>query len=293
VSDELPYMPVFINDIMAKLVDLDATERGVYLFLMIGLWKAGGSLPFEPKRLARLAGVDSSDWAQTWNAIRGDFDVAVDQVRHPMIDAWRDWAMKQKEGRRKGAATTNAKRWGQRSLSESPSESSASRSANRQRVAEGVADGVAEGSQFRSQSQSQIPSSGSVEGGDGPHQGDELEGAEAPRRATAMLDRLAPLWEVKYGRKPARSRSALRSMGVTLTGFVDGGGEGELEDMPRWYGEYLADNDPELVRARHPLSMFLARLDQYRLKVPLRHHHANGQRVPEDWRGPRVAGGER
>ena len=138
MSAELPYMPIFVNDVLARMADRDATERGASLSLMLGCWKAGGSLPLDHRRLARLAGVDASQWDSVWQVIASDFEVDGDQIRHPVVTAEMSRAREMQDARRRGAEVTNAQRRaqrnGQRDAERTDSAALSERTAGRSRV---------------------------------------------------------------------------------------------------------------------------------------------------------------
>ena len=51
-----PYMPLWVGDFLAKTMDLDATELGAYMLLLMAQWQRDGrSLPADSKKLQRVA----------------------------------------------------------------------------------------------------------------------------------------------------------------------------------------------------------------------------------------------
>jgi uncharacterized protein YdaU (DUF1376 family) len=115
-------MTVFVRDALARMAGRDAAERGAAWSLMFGIWDARGAIVFDPRRLARLAGVEPESWDAIWKAISTDFEIDGDQLRHPTVTAEMGRAREIQNARRRGAEATNAQRRAERTLSGAPSE---------------------------------------------------------------------------------------------------------------------------------------------------------------------------
>lgn len=63
-----PYMKLYVADYLGDTHHLGALEHGAYLLLLMGMWRAGGSLPAADANLAKLARCTASEW----DAIKGD-----------------------------------------------------------------------------------------------------------------------------------------------------------------------------------------------------------------------------
>lgn len=69
-----PFMPLWVSDFLGDTLDLDATEVGAYLLLLMAQWQRGGaSLPDDEKKLQRVARC-GRNWAKVWGAIGHYFD---------------------------------------------------------------------------------------------------------------------------------------------------------------------------------------------------------------------------
>ncbi len=59
---QYPAFPLWTDAYLADTTHLTATEHGVYLLLLITMWRAGGSLPNDDKSLARYGRVTLGQW---------------------------------------------------------------------------------------------------------------------------------------------------------------------------------------------------------------------------------------
>jgi uncharacterized protein YdaU (DUF1376 family) len=67
-------MPLYIGDFLADTMHLGATERGIYISLIIHCWQHG-SIPRDKRKLARIAACDSRLWWQYRRTVLQFFDV--------------------------------------------------------------------------------------------------------------------------------------------------------------------------------------------------------------------------
>ena len=57
-----PFMPLYTSDYLGDTGHLSTEEHGAYLLILMQMWNAGGSLPNEPRKLARVARCTTKKW---------------------------------------------------------------------------------------------------------------------------------------------------------------------------------------------------------------------------------------
>lgn len=68
-----PFMPLWVSDFLGDTLDLDATEIGAYMLLLMAQWnRDGDSLPSDTKKLQRVARC-GRNWASVWSSIEQFF----------------------------------------------------------------------------------------------------------------------------------------------------------------------------------------------------------------------------
>lgn len=77
------WMPLYVADYLADTGHLSAAEHGGYLLLIMHYWQNGG-LPTEDRRLARIARMSQSEWADSRDALA---DLFAEGWVHKRIDA--------------------------------------------------------------------------------------------------------------------------------------------------------------------------------------------------------------
>jgi uncharacterized protein YdaU (DUF1376 family) len=80
---ETPFMPLKISDFIADTINMDATETGAYLMLLMAQWKwCGQSLPDDMPKLQRIARC-ARNWPRVWEAISVHFERDADGWFNP------------------------------------------------------------------------------------------------------------------------------------------------------------------------------------------------------------------
>lgn len=79
-------MPLATDAYLADTTHLTTLEHGAYLLLLMTLWRAGGRLPNDPKKLARFARLSPAQFRRLWPSIEGFFFIDGDQIGQGKCD---------------------------------------------------------------------------------------------------------------------------------------------------------------------------------------------------------------
>jgi len=112
-------MPFYPRDFRSSTLGWPLIARGAYRELLDAQWDSGGAgigtLPDDEEALRSIVGASPAEWKVAWRYIAAKFPQVEGGRRNPRLETHRQAAIEEFEKRRKGAITTNAKRWGQRS----------------------------------------------------------------------------------------------------------------------------------------------------------------------------------
>jgi uncharacterized protein YdaU (DUF1376 family) len=75
-----PFMQLYVGDYLRDTRHLTAEQHGAYLLLLMAAWNAGGRLPNDPRKLARLAASTPSRWAKISADLLEFFEVDGDHI---------------------------------------------------------------------------------------------------------------------------------------------------------------------------------------------------------------------
>lgn len=80
-------MPLYVGDYLGDTGHLTTTEHGAYMLLLMVMWRSGGKLPNDPKRLARFSRCTSAQWARMEPTIMALFTVSDAEIFHKRLSA--------------------------------------------------------------------------------------------------------------------------------------------------------------------------------------------------------------
>ena len=75
-----PFMQLYVGDYLRDTRHLTAEQHGAYLLLLMAAWNAGGRLPNDSRKLARLAASTPSRWAKISADVLEFFEVDGDHI---------------------------------------------------------------------------------------------------------------------------------------------------------------------------------------------------------------------
>lgn len=103
-----PYMKLYIADYHGDTTHLSALEHGVYLLLLMAMWRHGGKLPADDQKLAKLGKVGPGEWAKLRDVILPFFKRSGGRLTHKRILAelakYEAVSAKRKEASEKGVS---------------------------------------------------------------------------------------------------------------------------------------------------------------------------------------------
>ena len=82
----LPYIQLHIAEYLADTAHLTPTQHGAYLLLIFNYWQRAESLNNSNERLACVARMSNSEWAENRGVLAEFFEVSGDRWVHPRIE---------------------------------------------------------------------------------------------------------------------------------------------------------------------------------------------------------------
>lgn len=121
---QFPRMPWYPRDFTSATRGWPLVARAIYRELLDAQWDAGGlepgMLPDDETVLRGIAGATAAEWHVAWRLVEPKFPRVDGGRRNERLEHHREVAVREYLSRSKGAASTNAKRWGDRSASPEP-----------------------------------------------------------------------------------------------------------------------------------------------------------------------------
>ena len=99
-----PYMPLYASDYLGDTGHLSTEEHGAYLLILMQMWNAGGSLPSDPAKLARVARCSTKKWLAMADTIMAFFHIDGDRISNDRLTKERQKVEAKSEVRRSAGA---------------------------------------------------------------------------------------------------------------------------------------------------------------------------------------------
>lgn len=80
-----PYMPFYVADYLGDTRHLSTEQHGAYLLLLMAMWRAGGTLPDDHAKLARIVGLSAVKWARISADVLEFFDTSNGVISHGRV----------------------------------------------------------------------------------------------------------------------------------------------------------------------------------------------------------------
>ena len=81
-----PFIQLYVGDYLADTLDLTTEQHGAYLLLLMTMWRHGGGLPNDAKKLARIARATPKRWPSIWAEIAHFFYEDEGEIRNRRLD---------------------------------------------------------------------------------------------------------------------------------------------------------------------------------------------------------------
>jgi len=105
---ELPVLPIKTDALISDTTHMTAEEMGVYVRLLVAMWRHGAQLPDNPRELARIGGVSLRRWNQITERVMRPMTVREGIISQKRLTS--TWLEVQKL--REVRVTAAVKRWG-------------------------------------------------------------------------------------------------------------------------------------------------------------------------------------
>ncbi|MDX0276728.1 DUF1376 domain-containing protein [Sinorhizobium meliloti] len=79
---ERPFMQLYVSDFIGDTLHVSTEQIGAYMLLLMAMWNAGGRLPNDDAKLARVVRMSVKKWKAIEDDLLGFFDVTDGEIHH-------------------------------------------------------------------------------------------------------------------------------------------------------------------------------------------------------------------
>lgn len=79
---ERPFMQLYVSDFIGDTLHLSTEQIGAYMLMLMAMWNAGGKLPSDEAKLARVARMSVKKWRAVADDLMAFFEVADGFISH-------------------------------------------------------------------------------------------------------------------------------------------------------------------------------------------------------------------
>lgn len=101
---ERPFMQLYVSDFLGDTLDLSTEGIGAYMLLLMAMWNAGGQLPDDEVKLARIARFSLKKWRAVATEILAFFERANGRITHQRLSK----ELRKSEGKSRSRASAGA-----------------------------------------------------------------------------------------------------------------------------------------------------------------------------------------
>ena len=94
-----PFMPLYVADYLGDTQHLSVEQHGAYLLLLMAMWRAGGRLPSDPSKLARIVRLSTTKWLRIADDVMAFFDLDDGEITQKRLTVEHEKAAKKHERR--------------------------------------------------------------------------------------------------------------------------------------------------------------------------------------------------
>lgn len=94
-----PFMPLYVADYLGDTQHLSVEQHGAYLLLLMAMWRAGGRLPSDATKLARIVRLSPARWLKIADDVLAFFDHEGGEITQKRLSAEREKAAEKHERR--------------------------------------------------------------------------------------------------------------------------------------------------------------------------------------------------
>lgn len=83
---ERPFMQLYVSDFIGDTLHLSTEQIGAYMLMLMAMWNAGGKLPSDESKLARVARMSVKKWKTIADDLMPFFEIEGGELSHRKID---------------------------------------------------------------------------------------------------------------------------------------------------------------------------------------------------------------
>jgi uncharacterized protein YdaU (DUF1376 family) len=99
-----PFMQLYVADYLGDTRHLTTEQHGAYMLLLMAMWRAGGSLPDDDAKLARMVGLTPARWARISDDVLAFFQTDGTRLSHKRVTAELEKSQRTSEARSQAGA---------------------------------------------------------------------------------------------------------------------------------------------------------------------------------------------